>query len=321
MTAKTLNIIFLGTAEFAIPALTAIIKSPYKLIAVVTKSDKPSGRGLKEKPSPVKLFLQKYHPAIKLMQPDSLKNPSFQEELADWGADLFVVCAFPIMPSTMVKIPRLGCINIHPSLLPKYRGAAPIRWSLINGETKTGVTTFFIGEKIDAGNILLQREIVVSPEEDYGELHHRLSLIGAELAPESIALIANGTYHLLPQDESLATPAPKIQSEDLLLDWNSEAVTLNNRIRAFSPEPGAFTILDNKRLKIFRARPEPELALSPGETLRQKKQLLVGCSKGSLAILEIQLEDKKRMPIEDFLKGYRGDCIIQNSKLKTQNSK
>ncbi len=301
-----LKLIFCGTSAFAIPALKAVVDSRHQLLAVVTKSDRIAGRGLKESPTAVKLFMDSYAPQIPVLLPSKLRDLTFQREVERLGSELFVVASFPIMPMALVKIPPLGCLNLHPSMLPKYRGAAPIHWTLLNGETITGVTTFFIGGKIDAGNILRQREVTVNPDDSYQTLHNHLAEKGAELLLESLDLVSKGDLKTVPQDESKATPAPKVSPEDMRIDWTEPAEKIRNRVRAFSPYPGAFTFIEGKRLKIVSCEIAGGQSLPPGKGVCGKKSMLVGTgSEANLRLLELQLEGKKCLPCEAFICGLR----------------
>jgi methionyl-tRNA formyltransferase len=307
------KLVFFGSSDFSIPILERVLKSEHQVLAVVTKSDKPAGRGLKESPTSVKIFVQKFFPSYKLIQPAGLREQNFLSEIAELKAELFLVASFPIMPKELVDLPLRGCLNVHPSLLPKYRGAAPIRWTLLNGEKKTGVSTFFIGGKIDSGNILLQREIEIYPDEDYASLHQRLSQLGAELAVSSLRQIAEGEFATFPQDESSATPAPKIKSEHLKIDWSRSAEAIYNQIRAFSPEPGAYTHLEGKRLKILKAQLDFSRTLPPGQAICDKNELFVGCGQGALILCQLQMEGKKCLPAETFICGWRKKSMIFNA--------
>jgi len=308
---KPLKVIFLGTSEFAVLPLQSLLNSPHTVAAVVTKSDRISGRGRKQQPTPVKQCIEKLYPQIPLFQPESLKDSSFHQTLASLQPDIFVVASFPIMPQTLVELPPLGCLNIHPSLLPKYRGAAPIRWTLMNGDTVTGVTTFFIGGKIDAGNLFLQLSTEIYPLEDYGSLHNRLSQLGAELAVKSLDLISQGKVFTSLQDESQAIPAPKIRKEHCLIDWNKSAQSICNQIRALSPEPGAYTIVEGKRLKLYASQIHPKKPIETGKTFVYQDKLFIGCQDLCLELIEVQLEGKRRLKAADFLRG----CKVVDSKL------
>ncbi len=307
---KALNIIFLGTSEFALPTLKALIESRHNLLAVVTKRDRPQGRGRRESPTAVMKYLIEKGVDIEVYQPQSLKDEQFIRNLEALNPQLFVVASFPIMPRKMVNIPTIGCLNIHPSLLPKYRGAAPIRWALLNGETITGVTTFFIGGKVDAGNIFLQKSLPIKPMENYGSLHNRLANLGAELAIKSVELISQGEVKTFPQDETQATPAPKITKEDLRIDWNQPAEKICNKIRAFSPQPGAYTIIDGRRFKVFAAQPNAFREYDSGKGAVEKDGIYVGCGDCCIELLEVQFEGKKRLKARDFLRGFKQESAV-----------
>jgi methionyl-tRNA formyltransferase len=302
-----MRIIFMGTPEFAIPSLKSIHESNHQLIAVVTASDKPKGRGKKLTPSPVKEFCKEKQ--LRVLTPTSLKSEDFTSELKDLNPDLMVVVAFRILPQEIFTIPPLGTINLHASLLPKYRGAAPINWAIFKGEKKTGLTTFFIEKKVDTGNIILQKETEIRPEETYGELSQRLSEIGAELILETIDLIDKGEVQPLSQDDTEATSAPKITPELCKIDWSRPAVEIKNLIRGLSPAPGAHTSYQGKTLKIFKAQMINDTPYSEGfgEVISadKNKGLEIKTSKGTLRILELQPQNKKRMKGEEFLRGYR----------------
>ena len=304
---KKLRIVLLGTSEFAIKPFRRIIESAHEIVAVVTKTDRHSGRGRKKVRTPVMDFITGDFPDIDVIQPDSLKDQDFQNKLSALQADLFVVASFPIMPMTVVNIPPFGCLNIHPSLLPKYRGAAPIRWTLMKGDAVTGVTTFFIGGKVDAGSIFLQRELQVLPMEDYQSLHDRLSEFGADLVLESLKKIIMGDISTIPQDESLATPAPKIQKSHCAIDWSKPAQDICNQIRALSPEPGAYTIFRGKRLKLYSSQIADTARLNSGEGHINQQKLFIGCKDLCLELLEVQLEGRKRMKAQDFIRGLHID--------------
>jgi methionyl-tRNA formyltransferase len=302
-----MRIIFMGTPEFAIPSLKSIQNSKHQLLAVVTGLDKPKGRGKKLTPSPVKEFCLENQ--LKVLTPINLKSEDFVSELNDLNPDLMVVVAFRILPETVFTIPPLGTINLHASLLPKYRGAAPINWAIFNGERKTGLTTFFIKKKVDTGDIILQKETEIKPEETYGELSLRLSEIGAELILETIDLIEKKEVKPLTQDNKEASSAPKITPEICKIDWSRPATEIKNLIRGLSPAPGAYTSYQGKILKIFKAQVVNDFTYSEGlgEVLfaDKNKGLQIKTSKGVLRILELQPQNKKRMMGEEFLRGYR----------------
>jgi len=302
-----MRIIFMGTPEFALPSLKAILESKHELVAVVTQPDKPKGRGRQTTPSPVKEFSIENH--LQVLTPDNLKSDDFASELKNLNPDLVVVVAFRILPEKVFAIPPLGTINLHASLLPLYRGAAPINWAIIKGEIRTGVTTFFIRKRVDTGDIILQKELEIDPEETYGELSQRLSILGSELLLESIDLIEKGEVRPLPQSDTEATSAPKITPELCRIDWSKPAAEIKNLIRGLSPVPGAHTFYKGKLLKLFKAQVTDQTPHSEGfgevTSADKDKGLVVKTSKGSLRILEIQPQSKKKMKGDEFVRGYR----------------
>lgn len=303
-----MKIIFMGTPQFAIPSLKAIYESKHQLLTVVTTPDRERGRGQKITFTAVKQFAIENN--IPVYQPEKLKgNQEFVEQLKALQPDLFVVVAFRILPKEIFEIPGYGSFNLHASLLPKYRGAAPIQWALINGETETGLTTFKLAEKVDTGNIYLQEKVPIYPEDNFGTLHDRLSELGADVVLRTIEMIESGNYQLLQQDDSLASPAPKITKEICRIDWYKSAEEIHNLVRGLSPHPAAFFVMNDKTYKVFKTRITTDeskniLFLNPGEFLETKKQLYFGTSEGILEILEIQPEGRKRMSAEEFLRGY-----------------
>ena len=300
-----LKIVFLGTSEFATPILRNLLDNRFEIAAVVTKPDRPAGRKKILKPTPVREFLKDNASDIDLIQAGRLKDEEFQSNLRAMNPDLFVVASFPILPMNVVRIPRLGCLNIHPSLLPRYRGAAPIRWAIMNNERVTGVSTFFIGGKVDAGNIFLQRKLEIGENENYSSLHDRLAELGAELAVESVKRLMSGDVVTITQNEAEATPAPKIKPEDSIIDWQKSAEEVVCKIRAFSYEPGAYTRFLDKRLKIFSAVTAEGHDISPGEARIEKDRLTAGCGDGCISLLEVQIEGKRMMDVKTFLRGAR----------------
>ncbi|MGB2696539.1 MAG: methionyl-tRNA formyltransferase [Candidatus Zixiibacteriota bacterium] len=302
-----MRIIFMGTPEFAIPSLKVIQNSKHQLLAVITQPDKPKGRGKKLTPSPVKEFCLENQ--LKVLAPKNLKSEDFVSELKALNPDLMVVVAFRILPQGVFSIPPLGTINLHASLLPKYRGAAPINWAIFKGEKKTGLTTFFIEKKVDTGNMILQKGTEIQPEETYGELSQRLSELGAELILETIDQIEKGEVKLLTQDDKEATSAPKITPELCKIDWSKPAIEIKNLIRGLSPAPGAYTSYQGKPLKIFKAQAVNDTPNSEGfgEVISadKNKGLEIKTSKGTLRLLELQPQSKRRMKGEEFLRGYR----------------
>jgi methionyl-tRNA formyltransferase len=298
------------TPEFAVPSLDALVGAGYEIAGVFTAPDKPAGRGLKMNESAIKQYaVQK---GLRLLQPEKLKNPQFLDELKSLKADLQVVVAFRMLPDLVWDLPPLGTINLHASLLPQYRGAAPINWAIINGEKETGVTTFKLQHEIDTGNILLQETILIDEEETAGELHDRMKIIGGALLVKTVNGIADRTLKEIPQATISSGPsaikhAPKIFTETARIDWSKPVDEIYNLIRGLSPYPAAFTQLDGKLFKIYKAKKETgQPTFPPGSVETDKKSYLkFACIDGSIKVEELQLEGKKRMPVTEFLKGYR----------------
>lgn len=306
-----MRIVFMGTPEFAVPSLKAIVEAGFEVSAVVTNPDEPQGRGLKVLPPAVKTAAVGL--GLRVLQVSSLKDPQFAAKLKEIDPDLMVVVAFRILPKEIFMIPKIGTFNLHASLLPRYRGAAPINWAVVNGEHETGVTTFFLDEKMDTGRIILQKKTIIGENETAGELSGKLSLLGAEAVVETVRAIEKGNVALIDQDNSLATKAPKISKEDCLIDWANPAKDVHNFIRGFSPEPAGFSFLGGKLLKIFRtALTGVKSSGQPGEISVGKGKLFVACADEILEILELQLEGKKKLDARDFVRGAR---IESNSRL------
>lgn len=298
-----MNIIFMGTPDFSIPSLKTLMASKHNVIAVVTAPDKQRGRGRKVSFTSVKEFAIKNN--IPVLQPKRLKNNStFVDELKQYDADLYVVVAFRILPPDVFEIPKYGSFNLHASYLPKYRGAAPIQWALINGETETGLTTFKLAEKVDTGNIYLQMKIEIKPDDNLETLHDKLSAEGAKIVLDTLNLIESGDYVLHEQENTLATPAPKITKEIAKIEWNKPAYQIHNLIRGLSPIPGAFFEFEGKLIKIYKTELVEREDLKPLKFDQTKKELIVGCGEKALRILKLQQEGKKRMGIEEFLRGF-----------------
>lgn len=300
------KILFMGTAEFAVPALSLLVEQGYPIAAVVTQPDKPRGRGRKFQPSPVKLFALNHH--LPILQPEQVRDYTFLTTFRQLGPDFVILAAYgQLLPQEIIDQPQMPCLNIHPSLLPKYRGAAPINWAIIRGEEATGVTIMQMVEELDAGAIILQEETPIGPEETFDQLHDRLALRGAKLILQSIEMIMNGTAARLPQDETAATYAPRLKKEDGRIQWDQACHLIINLIRGLSSLPGAYTILDGKKLKIFRAQTEiAKIAEAPGTIVQRKdKGMAVAVRDGYIHLLDVQMENKKRMLIEDFLRGYQ----------------
>ena len=303
-----LKVVFFGTPDFARASLEAIHTSAHEVVGVVTVADKASGRGQKVHPSPVKTYAVEHD--LPLFQPEKLRNEEFLSQIQSLNADIFVVVAFRMMPKVLFSMPRLGTFNLHASLLPDYRGAAPINYAVINGETKSGVTTFFINEKIDEGNILLQAETEISPEDNAGTLHDRLMEIGAKLVVETLDGLAEGKLTEIPQNQKEnPKTAYKIFKEDTKIDWEKEVEVIHNFIRGMSPYPAAFTILEvggeQKILKIFKGKFQKiEHSKENGEIEISKNEFKIYAKNGVYFPEELQLEGKKRMNLKDFLNGF-----------------
>ncbi len=294
----------MGTPQFAVPSLEILIQHGYDVAAVVTGPDRPRGRGLEVSPTPVKEVAVRHQ--LPTLQPENLDDPAFVEELRGLAPDLGIVVAFRILPEAVFMLPRLGTFNLHASLLPKYRGAAPINWSLMNGERETGVTTFFLEERVDTGKTILQLRETISPDDDAGTLHDRLALLGAEAVLSTVRQIEQGKAIPVPQDNALASRAPKIRKEDCRIRWDDRAECIHNRIRGLSPVPGAFALHGGHPLKIFRSEVLAiPSAQEPGTLEVTKAGICVHTRDRLLSVLEVQQEGKKRMGIAEFLRGYR----------------
>lgn len=307
---KSLRVVFMGTPQFAVTTLERMIDRGIDVVGVVTATDKPAGRGQKIMTSAVKDCALAHH--IPILQPEKLRDPEFLESLAAWQADLFVVVAFRMLPEVVWKMPSKGTINLHGSLLPKYRGAAPIHWAIINGEKETGVTTFFINDQIDQGDIIDRTTIAIGENETLGEVHDRMMHIGAETLCDTVLKIANREVVTIVQDSLVKTEedaclAPKLSKEIAQIKWNQPVQKVHDFIRGMSPFPCAWTLLDGKNLRIYRGRKiENSSSLEVGRIQSDGKTFIhFGCIDGQYAIEDLQLEGKKRMGVEEFLRGYR----------------
>lgn len=306
---EDIRIVFLGTPEFAVASLKALVDAGANIVAVVTAPDKPAGRGRQLQQSAVKEYaLSK---SLPVLQPVKLKEPGFLDELASYKADLQVVVAFRMLPVAVWDMPPMGTINVHGSLLPQYRGAAPINRAIMNGETETGVTTFKLKHEIDTGDILLQKKVEILPEDNVGSVYEKLMQEGAELLVETVKGLAAGTLEEVPQDNipvDKLKPAPKIFKEDTHIDWDKPVAEIHDLIRGLSPYPAAYTMLNDKFFKIYRAHYIVEAhGRQPGEYDTDSKIYFRFAAKnGWLYVDELQQEGKKKMPVEDFLRGFRG---------------
>ncbi len=305
MVNRNLRIVFMGTPLFAVPSLQYLLEAGYPVAAVITAPDKPGGRGMKQMiSSPVKSFALENK--IPVFQPANLKSKEFIQTLSSFGADLQVVVAFRMLPEVVWSQPSMGTINLHGSLLPAYRGAAPIQWAIINGDKVTGVTTFRLQHTIDAGEILLQREVPILEDDDAGTLHDRMMPVGAALVLSTVDLLSSGEAKTIAQDQNLVSHAPKIFHEDARIDWTKSADVIQHHIRGMSPYPGAWTTLDGVEMKILKSTMiSMEQSNSPGSLFTKEKNLCVRTGRGSLALLEVQLAGKRKMNVKDFLNGYQ----------------
>ena len=334
VTKESPRIVFMGTPEFAVASLDALVKAGYNVVGVITAPDKPAGRGMKLTESAVKKYATEH--GLFVLQPEKLKNPVFLKELIALRADLQIVVAFRMLPEAVWKMPAMGTVNVHGSLLPQYRGAAPINWAVINGEHETGVTTFKLKHEIDTGDILLQESFAIGDDETAGEVHDRMKDIGAQLLVKTVDGLVNGTLEEKPQlsmsngqkamgneqievgNSSLITNhsslkhAPKIFTETCRIDFSKTVEEVHNLIRGLSPFPGAFTTFNEKTMKIYRSKKEvaadrpAESGVTDNSSVTDGKTYLkFACSNGYIQVLELQLEGKKRMMVEDFLRGYR----------------
>lgn len=300
-----MNVIFMGTPQFAVPSLRAIVKAGYTVPLVVTAPDRPRGRGLQLTPSEVKRAAMEL--GLNVQTPESLKDPVFLESIRQARPDVICVVAFRILPESLYTIPPKGSFNLHGSLLPRYRGAAPINRALMNGEQQTGLTTFFLQKTVDTGTIIRQIVIPITPDMTAGELHDVMMQAGAGLVVETLGLIESGRVVTQPQDEALASPAPKIFREDCLIDWSLPAEKLHNHVRGLSPYPTAFTTYRNRTIKLYKTRVSAGSGqmLQPGQPMvTDAKTLLIGTGHGLLQVLELQQEGRRRMPVEEFLRGF-----------------
>jgi methionyl-tRNA formyltransferase len=303
-----MRIVFMGTPDFAVASLRALLDADFDIMGVITAPDKPAGRGQKISESAVKRFA--VEKGLKVLQPVKLKDPDFLNELKSLNADIQVVVAFRMLPELVWDMPPKGTINLHASLLPQYRGAAPINWAIINGEKRSGVSTFFLKQEIDTGDLLFAEEVDIEDDDTAGELHDKLMEIGAGLLVKTLKAIEAGKYTEIPQhtlQENELKKAPKIFREDCEINWDRPVKEVFNLIRGLSPYPAAFSHLQDKTLKIYRAIAEEKLITGkPGEIFTDNKTYLkFACRDGLISVLELQLEGKKRMKVDEFLRGVR----------------
>lgn len=320
-----LRIVFMGTPAFATTVLDAVRQAGYPILAVVTAPDKPAGRGHKLTSSHVKNYALEHH--LPILQPSNLKDPEFVRSLQELQADVFIVVAFRMLPELVWQLPAKGTFNLHASLLPQYRGAAPIQHAILNGETETGVTTFLIDKEIDTGKILLQKKVPIAPNMTGGELHDALQLAGATLVLETLQKMSSGNLQSIPQENMLSRkelrPAPKIFKPDCRINWNNQVANVYNQIRALNPIPGAYTILFNisthktMLLKIYACTLEENKQSTPGQVVSDGKTYLkIGTQNGFIQVLEVQPEGRSKMPTNAFLRGIQiHDYTIQEDSI------
>lgn len=306
-----MKIVFLGTPDFAVPSLDILVQNGFDVVGVVTATDKWGGRGNKKL---LESDVKKYavEKGLKVLQPKNLKSPDFQAELKALNADLQIVVAFRMLPEAVWNMPRLGTMNLHGSLLPQYRGAAPINWAVINGEKETGVTTFFLKHQIDTGDLLFQSKTAIDENETTGELYNRLKLIGADLMLKSVQAIESGSYQPQPQDNSKVSHAPKIFHQDCFIDFNKTTEEVHNFVRGMSPYPTAWTMVDGQKLKIFKTTKLIQSHNHPVGSLITdgKKYLHIATKDGFVELLDVQLTKRKRMDVKSFLNGYTIEKLL-----------
>ncbi len=303
-----MRVVFIGTGEIGLPTLRNLLSSTeHELVGVVTQPDKPAGRALKLTPPPIKAALPER--SVPLLQPSRVKDPDAIAHIRSWNPDVIVVMAYgQILPRAVLEIPRVACLNLHASLLPKYRGAAPIQAAIVAGDAETGITVMYMDEGLDTGDILLQRAMAVSSDETGGSLHDRLGEIAPAALHDALALLAKGTAPRNPQDSAAATYAPKLGRDDGRIDWSESAPVIERKIRAYDPWPGAFVMLSvggkpPRKLKIFRAAVLPPMNSEPGIPVRTERELIITGRDGAISLVEVQLEGKRRMSAAEFLRG------------------
>ena len=297
-----MRIVFIGTGEIGAPTLQALLNSEHEVVAVVTQPDKPVGREQRIEPPPIKKAIAETR--IPILQPAKIKDPKTIEEIRGLAPDVIVVVAYgQILPRDVLEVPRLGCLNLHASLLPRWRGAAPIQAAIAAGDCETGITVMYMDEGLDTGDILLQRDVEIMPNDTGGSLHDRLAQIAPESLLQSLRLLAAGKAPRIPQDNARATYAPKLKREHGQINWSESAEAIERKIRAYNPWPGTFMRVDGQNLKVFSAS-VVDLSGEPGEVLRNDKDLIVAAGKGALSLAEVQLEGKRRMSAAEFVRGH-----------------
>lgn len=324
----------MGTPEFAVPSLEQLVASGFPPVAVVTAPDRRKGRGRRRSPSPVKAAAEALGVSV-VLQPESVKDPTFAEQIGALNPDIIVVVAFRILPAAVYQHARLGAFNLHGSLLPRYRGAAPIHHAVMSGDHETGVTTFFLKQKVDTGHVILQDTLAIGPDETTGDVYDRMKHLGARVVVETVRAIASGSVTEYPQDDAAATPAPKVFADNGCVDWSGAAPEVHNFIRGYSPAPGAWTMHGDSRLKLLRSAiyardsetaPHSLHISDPGTVLRCDDRLVVACAEGAVELTELQRQGGRAMDAATFLRGYeitvgdRFECVPEGDRSKSANA-
>lgn len=297
----------MGTPDFAVPSLEMLVKEGYEVVAAVTQPDKPKGRGNKMAAPPVKEFALKHQ--IKVLQPEKIRTPEFMDQIRAFKPDLLITAAYgKILTKELLEVPVYGCINVHGSLLPAYRGAAPINWAVINGERKTGITTMYTDVGIDTGDMLLKKELEIAPDMTVGELHDKMAVLGAEVLMNTLTALKNGTLQRIPQEDSQSSYAPMMNKELGHIDWNKSALVIHNLVRGTDPWPGAYTFLLGNRMRVWKTSLMPgksDAGIDNGKILNVDDEgILVKCPDGNLLIKEVQFDSSKRMSVRDYIRGH-----------------
>ena len=303
-----MRIVFMGSPEFAVPSLVEVANSGNKLVAVVTGEDKRRGRGNTLSPTPVKA--KAIELGLDVHSFESMKDEALNQLLINLKPDLIIIVAFKILPISILEIPTIGSVNIHASLLPKYRGAAPIHWAVVNGDKETGISIFFLNEQVDAGKLILQEKIEILPTENTGDVYQKLMELGASSITKAINLIKADSFVPITQDESKVCPAPKVFPELAHIQFDKPAQDIHNWIRGMNPSPGSWVLLDGKKMKLKSTLPHPELQSAKGQIELVDSKVIIGCETGSLELVEVQLEGKSAVDAISFWNGYRGEKLL-----------
>lgn len=297
-----LRIVFMGSPDFAVPSLDCLQRSDHTIVSVISGKDKRRRRRGEPEPTAVKKRAQEL--GLDTFDADDMKSPELYKYLGELEADLFVVVAFKILPTQLLELPTLGSVNLHASLLPKYRGAAPIHWAIIQGEKETGCTVFFLDKSVDTGKIIGQKSTPIGPDETTGELYERLKHLGADLLKECIDSIASADYTVAPQEDAKATPAPKLFKETTKIDFRQSTQDVHNFVRGLNPFPVAWCVYNGEKMNVYKTLPGPKHDLKPGELTSENDALFAGTENGSIQLLELQLPGRKRMTGQEFVNGY-----------------